>query len=154
MTAPELFALAMLPKLNLALKMKNKAGNTMVFTQLVLAVIPQPGANYVQISDEFNKRLAEIQKSNKSDITFNVLIDNTRLVRQSIEEVEETLIISFGLVVIVILFFFRNFLVAVRPLIDIPISLVATFFVMYLFRVFDQYSDTSRNCTGNRTCGG
>lgn len=98
-----------------------------------LAVIPQPGANYVQISDEFNKRLAEIQKSNKSDISFNVLIDNTRLVRQSIKEVEETLLISFGLVVIVILFFFRNLLVAVRPLVDIPISLVATFFVMYLF---------------------
>jgi len=97
-----------------------------------LAVIPQPGANYVDISDEFNKRLAEIQKSNKSDITFSVLIDNTRLVRQSIEEVEETLLIAFSLVVIVILFFFRNFLVAVRPLIDIPISLVATFFVMYV----------------------
>ncbi|MCE7039691.1 efflux RND transporter permease subunit [Dyadobacter sp. CY312] len=97
-----------------------------------LAVIPQPGANYVNISEEFNKRLEEIQKSNKSDITFSVLIDNTRLVRQSIEEVEETLIISFGLVVIVILFFFRNLLVAVRPLIDIPISLVATFFVMYM----------------------
>ncbi|TDE16181.1 efflux RND transporter permease subunit [Dyadobacter psychrotolerans] len=97
-----------------------------------LAVIPQPGANYVNISEEFNKRLAEIQKSNKSDIKFSVLIDNTRLVRQSIEEVEETLLISFGLVVIVILFFFRNFLVAVRPLIDIPISLVATFFVMYI----------------------
>ncbi|MCF2445013.1 efflux RND transporter permease subunit [Dyadobacter sp. CY345] len=98
-----------------------------------LAVIPQPGANYVKISDTFNERLAEIAKTNKSDITFNVLIDNTRLVRQSVEEVEETLIISFGLVVIVILFFFRNFLVAVRPLIDIPISLVATFFVMYMF---------------------
>jgi hydrophobe/amphiphile efflux-1 (HAE1) family protein len=97
-----------------------------------LAVIPQPGANYVNISEEFNKRLAEIQKSNKSDIVFNVLIDNTRLVRQSIEEVEETLIISFGLVVIVILFFFRSILVAVRPLVDIPISLVATFFVMYI----------------------
>ena len=97
-----------------------------------LAVIPQPGANYVNISEKFNKRLAEIQKSNKSDIKFSVLIDNTRLVRQSIEEVEETLLISFGLVVIVILFFFRNFLVAVRPLIDIPISLVATFFVMYI----------------------
>ncbi|REA62698.1 AcrB/AcrD/AcrF family protein [Dyadobacter luteus] len=97
-----------------------------------LAVIPQPGANYVNISEEFNKRLAEIQKSNKSDITFSVLIDNTRLVRQSIEEVEETLIISFGLVVIVILFFFRSILVAIRPLIDIPISLVATFFVMYI----------------------
>ncbi|PWJ57416.1 HAE1 family hydrophobic/amphiphilic exporter-1/multidrug efflux pump [Dyadobacter jejuensis] len=98
-----------------------------------LAVIPQPGANYIKISDEFNKRLDDIRRSNKSDISFNVLIDNTSLVRQSLEEVEETLFIAFSLVVIVILFFFRNFLVAVRPLIDIPISLIATFFVMYLF---------------------
>ena len=97
-----------------------------------LAVIPQPGVNYVKISDEFNKRLEEIKKSNKSDITFNILIDNTRLVRQSISEVEETLMISFSLVVLVILFFFRNILIAIRPLIDIPISLVATFFVMYV----------------------
>lgn len=97
-----------------------------------LAVVPQPGANYVQIADEFYKRLDAIQQSNQSDITFNVLIDNTRLVRQSIAEVEETLLIAFILVVLVILFFFRNFLIAVRPLIDIPISLVATFFIMYL----------------------
>lgn len=97
-----------------------------------LSVIPQPGANYVQISDEFNKRLEEIKRSNKSDISFTVMLDNTRLVRQSVEEVEETLFIAFGLVVLVILFFFRNFLIAIRPLIDIPISLVATFFVMYL----------------------
>lgn len=97
-----------------------------------LAVIPQPGANYIKIADEFYKRLADIQKSNKSDIVFNVLIDNTRLVRQSISEVEDTLLISFSLVVLVILFFFRNILIALRPLIDIPISLIATFFIMYL----------------------
>src|SRR4029077_6565917 len=76
--------------------------------------------------------LAEIEKTNKSDITFDVLIDNTRLVRNSLKEVEETLLISFSLVVLVILFFFRNWLIALRPLIDIPISLVATFFIMYL----------------------
>lgn len=97
-----------------------------------LAVIPQPGANYVEISDEFNKRLEEIRQTSKSDIQLNVLIDNTRLVRQSIAEVEETLLISFSLVVLVILFFFRNILIAMRPLIDIPISLVATFFIMYI----------------------
>ena len=98
-----------------------------------LAVIPQPGANYIKIADEFNKRLAEIQKENKSDIQFKLLIDNTKNVRQSLKEVEETLVISFGLVVLVIFFFFRNWLIAIRPLIDIPISLVATFFIMYLF---------------------
>jgi hydrophobe/amphiphile efflux-1 (HAE1) family protein len=98
-----------------------------------LAVVPQPGANYIKIADEFTKRLAEIQKENKSDIQFKLLIDNTKNVRQSLKEVEETLIISFSLVVLVIFFFFRNWLIAIRPLIDIPISLVATFFIMYIF---------------------
>ncbi len=95
-------------------------------------ITPQPGANYIRISDEFNKRLAQIQKSNKSDIEFHVLIDNTRNIRKSLEEVIETLMISFSLVVLVIFFFFRNWLIAIRPLIDIPISLVATFFIMYV----------------------
>jgi hydrophobe/amphiphile efflux-1 (HAE1) family protein len=95
-------------------------------------ITPQPGANYIRISDEFNKRLAQIQKSNKSDIEFHVLIDNTRNIRKSLEEVIETLMISFSLVVLVIFFFFRNWLIAIRPLIDIPISLVATFFIMYI----------------------
>jgi hydrophobe/amphiphile efflux-1 (HAE1) family protein len=97
-----------------------------------LAIIPQPGANYIEISDEFKKRLAELEKSDKSDVDLTVLIDTTENVRRSIKEVEETLLISFSLVVLVILFFFRNFLIAIRPLIDIPISLVATFFIMYI----------------------
>jgi len=97
-----------------------------------IAIVPQPGANYIKIADEFYKRLDEIKQSNKSDIIMNVLIDNTENVRKSLEEVKETLFISFGLVVLVILFFFRNFLTAIRPLIDIPISLIATFFIMYV----------------------
>ena len=97
-----------------------------------LAIIPQPGANNIAIADEFNKRLEEIKRSNKADIDFNVLIDNTKTIRRSLSEVKETLIIAFSLVVLVIFFFFRNWLIALRPLIDIPISLIATFFVMYL----------------------
>ncbi len=97
-----------------------------------LAVIPQPGANNIEIADQFYKRLDQIKKNNKSDIEFRVLIDNTTNIRKSLEEVKETLIISFVLVVLVIFFFFRSWSVALRPLIDIPISLVATFFVMYI----------------------
>ncbi|MDE3254015.1 MAG: efflux RND transporter permease subunit, partial [Bacteroidota bacterium] len=97
-----------------------------------LAIIPQPGANNIEIANEFNKRLDQIKKSNKADIDFNVLIDNTINIRKSLEEVKDTLIISFSLVVLVIFFFFRNWLIALRPLIDIPISLVATFFIMYI----------------------
>jgi HAE1 family hydrophobic/amphiphilic exporter-1/multidrug efflux pump len=97
-----------------------------------LAIIPQPGANNIEIADEFNKRLDQIKKSNRSDIELSVLVDNTQNIRKSLAEVKETLAISFGLVVLVIFFFFRNWLIAVRPLIDIPISLVATFFIMYV----------------------
>ena len=97
-----------------------------------LAVIPQPGANYIRIADEFYKRLDEIKSAQKGDIEINTLIDATRNVRRSLEEVKETLLIAFALVVLVIFFFFRNWLIAIRPLIDIPISLIATFFIMYL----------------------
>ena len=96
-----------------------------------IAITPQPGANYIKIADEFYKRLEEIKNGEKEDILFTTLIDNTRNVRKSIKEVAETLLISFSLVVLVIFFFFRNILIAIRPLIDIPISLIATFFIMY-----------------------
>jgi len=97
-----------------------------------LAIIPQPGANYIKIADEFYKRIEDIKKSQKGDFEMTTLIDQTKNVRRSIKEVEETLLISFSLVVLVIFFFFRNWLIAIRPLIDIPISLVATFFIMYI----------------------
>lgn len=97
-----------------------------------LAVVPQPGANNVEIADEFNKRIEQIKKANKSDIEMKVILDNTINIRKSLLEVKETLIISFSLVVLVIFLFFRNWLIALRPLIDIPISLVATFFIMYI----------------------
>ncbi|MBC7586924.1 MAG: efflux RND transporter permease subunit, partial [Chitinophagaceae bacterium] len=97
-----------------------------------LAITPQPGANYINIANEFYKRIEEIKKSEKGDFELTTLIDNTQNVRKSINEVADTLLISFSLVVLVIFFFFRNILIAIRPLIDIPISLIATFFIMYI----------------------
>jgi HAE1 family hydrophobic/amphiphilic exporter-1/multidrug efflux pump len=97
-----------------------------------ISLTPQPGANYINISNEFNKRLEEIKKSQKGDLTFTTLIDNTLNVRQSLKEVGETLAIAIILVILVIFFFFRNWLIALRPLIDIPISLTFTFFIMYV----------------------
>ncbi|MEY4824136.1 MAG: hypothetical protein RLZZ75_1049, partial [Bacteroidota bacterium] len=96
-------------------------------------ISPQPGANYIKIADEFYKRVEDIKKNEKGDFEFTPLIDQTKNVRRAIREVEETLLISFTLVVLVIFFFFRNWLIAIRPIIDIPISLIATFFVMYIF---------------------
>jgi multidrug efflux pump len=99
---------------------------------IAIGIIPLPGANYVSIGDEFFKRLEQVKKEMPEDITLDVSTDQTRFIRRSIAEVEETLLLSFLLVVLIIYLFFRDFLIAVRPLIDIPVSLVATFFIMYL----------------------
>lgn len=98
-----------------------------------LALVPQPGSNYIAIADEFYKRYEQIQKDAPSDIKLSIGIDQTKFVKKSIAEVEETLLIAIGLVVIIIYLFFRDFLIAFRPLIDIPVSLIGAFFIMYLF---------------------
>ena len=99
---------------------------------IALALIPQPGSNYVQISDEFYKRFEQIKKDVPADIGLNIALDQTRFIKKSLVEVKETLLISFVLVVIIIYLFFRSASMAFRPLIDIPVSLIGAFFVMYL----------------------
>ena len=97
-----------------------------------MALIPLPGSNYVAISDEFYKRFEQIKKDVPSDIKVNIALDQTKFIRKSLDEVKETLLISLGLVVLIIYLFFRNASMAFRPLIDIPVSLLGAFFVMYL----------------------
>ena len=75
-----------------------------------IVIIPQPGANNIQIANDFNKKLESIKRLNKSDIEMNLLLDNTKNIRKSISEVEETLFISFAFVVLVIFFFFSRHL--------------------------------------------
>jgi len=99
---------------------------------LSIGLIPLPGANYVSIANEFYKRLEEIRREMPADIKLDVSIDQTKFIKRAITEVEETLLISFLLVVLIIFLFFRDFVIAIRPLIDIPVSLTATFFIMYL----------------------
>ena len=99
---------------------------------IAIAVIPQPGTNYIAISNDVQKRLEEIKKELPVDIRMEVSSDQTINIRKSISEVKETLAISFILVVLIIYLFFRDWLIAIRPLIDIPISLIGAFFIMYL----------------------
>lgn len=98
-----------------------------------IAVQPQPGSNYLDIAKEVYKRKAEIEKTLPTDIKLGTILDYTVFVKNSVEEVAETLLIAIVLVVIIIFLFFRDWIVAVRPLIDIPVSLVGTFFIMYIF---------------------
>lgn len=99
---------------------------------IALAVVPQPGSNYVSISDEFFKRLEQIKKDVPEDIKIDIALDQTKFIKKSILEVEETLMIAFLLVVMIIYAFFRDWIIAIRPLIDIPVSLIGAFFIMYL----------------------
>lgn len=96
-----------------------------------MAIVPQPGSNYISIADEFNRRFDQIKKELPADITTKILLDTTKPIRKSLEEVKETLVISIGLVVLIIFLFFRSFNMAFRPLIDIPVSLIGAFFIMY-----------------------
>lgn len=99
---------------------------------IAVGVVPLPGANYVEIASEFFKRLEQVKSEMPEDIKIDLSTDQTRFIRRSIAEVQETLLLSFVLVVLIIYLFFRDFLIAIRPLIDIPVSLTATFFIMYL----------------------
>lgn len=98
-----------------------------------LALVPLPGANYVSIADEFYKRMDQLKKEVPADIKLNIALDQTVFIKRAISEVQETLLISFLLVVLIIYLFFRDALIAFRPLIDIPVSLIASFFIMYMF---------------------
>lgn len=97
-----------------------------------LGVVPQPGANYIAIADEFYKRLDQIKKDLPKDFRVGIALDNTKFVKRSILEVKETLLIAIILVILIIYLFFRDWIVAFRPLIDIPVSLIGAFFIMYL----------------------
>src|SRR5688572_2622638 len=97
-----------------------------------MAIIPQPGSNYVAISDEFYRRYEQLKEEMPKDFELNIAMDQTRFIKKSISEVQETLIISLILVVLIIYLFFRDWLIALRPLIDIPVALTGAFFIMYL----------------------
>ncbi|CAD0008208.1 efflux RND transporter permease subunit [Flavobacterium salmonis] len=97
-----------------------------------LAIVPMPGANYLDISSEFYKKYETLKKDLPKDIKLNIALDNTLFVKKSVLEVAETLGISILLVIIIIYLFFRDWAIAFRPLIDIPVSLIATFFIMWM----------------------
>ncbi len=93
---------------------------------------PQPGANQIQIADEAYRRLELIKKDLPKDVIASVGFDSTEYVRKSIKEVEETIFIAIGLVVLIIFLFLRTWRSTFIPAIVIPISLIGGFFIMFL----------------------
>ncbi len=99
---------------------------------VAVAVTPQPGSNHIDIADEFYHRIDQIKKDLPSDLRFNVAMDTTANIRKAIVEVVETILIAFGLVLLVIFVFLRHWRTTIIPMLAIPISLVGAFFIMYL----------------------
>ncbi len=97
-----------------------------------VAVQPQPGANAIEITDEFYKRFEALKKELPKDIQLNIGYDFTAFVRKAITEVEETLLIAFGLVVLIIFIFLRDWRSTIIPVVAIPVSIISAFFIMYL----------------------
>ncbi len=97
-----------------------------------LAISAQPGANYLDIAKEVNIRMEALKYDMPEDLSIHRFLDYTVFVQRSVDEVKETLLIAIALVILIIFAFFRDWVIAIRPLIDIPVSLIGTFFVMYL----------------------
>ena len=97
-----------------------------------IGIVAQPGANNIDISDRLYKKLEQIKRDLPEDVTFTMGFDSTQYIRASIAEVEETIIIAFCLVLAVIFLFLRDWRTTLIPVATIPISLIGSFFVMYL----------------------
>ncbi len=104
-------------------------GNRMVG----VAVVPQPNTNAIAIADEFYKRMEEIERDLPEDYKVEVGYDFTKYVRRSVKEVQETLLLAFGLVALIIFLFLRDWRSTVIPVIAIPVSIVSAFFVVWIF---------------------
>ena len=97
-----------------------------------IVVIPQPGANHIDIANEVYKRMETMKKDLPEDVTYQYSFDNTKFIRASINEVKTTVYEAFILVIIIIFLFLRDWRVTLVPCIVIPVSLIGAFFVMYL----------------------
>ena len=95
------------------------------------AIVPQPGANNIEIADAMYERLEKIKKDLPADIQLGIGFDKTKFIRDSIDEVEQTIYVAFGLVVMIIFLFLRDWRTTIIPVIVIPIALIGAFFVMY-----------------------
>ena len=97
-----------------------------------VGITPQPGANQIEIADEVYKRVAQLKNEIPADIVIGTNFDTTLGIRKAITEVEETILIAFGLVLLVIFAFLRSWRTTLIPIIAIPISLISGFFIMYI----------------------
>ena len=97
-----------------------------------VVLMPQPGANQIEIVDEFYRRVAQIKKELPADLELGIGFDISQYIRQSVEEVRQTFFIALSLVVAIIFLFLRDWRTTLIPALVIPVSLIGVFLVMHL----------------------
>ncbi|MGE0419830.1 MAG: efflux RND transporter permease subunit [Acetobacteraceae bacterium] len=99
---------------------------------IILLVFKQPGANVIETVERIKAALPRLEAAIPPAIRVNVVMDRTQTIRASLHEVQFTLVLSVGLVVMVIFLFLRNLWATIIPSITVPVALICTFAVMYL----------------------
>lgn len=97
-----------------------------------VVVTPQPGANHINIANAVYDRMELMKKDLPEDVQYEYGFDNTRFIRASINEVKVTLYKAFILVILIIFLFLRDWRVTLIPCLVIPVSIIGSFFVMYM----------------------
>ena len=127
---------------------------------VLVIMFKQPQANIIDTVDRIRQALPALKASIPSGIDFTVTMDRTTTIRASVRDVERTLLISVGLVILVVFLFLRNAQATLIPSVAVPVSLIGTFGVMYLCRLQPRQSlahgadDFDGVCRGRRDRGG
>jgi multidrug efflux pump len=98
-----------------------------------LIILRQPGANIIDTVDRVKAELPSLKASIPAGIKLDVVLDRTTTIRASVREIERTLLIAIALVILVVFIFLRSPRATLIPAVVVPVSLIATFGVMYLF---------------------
>jgi HAE1 family hydrophobic/amphiphilic exporter-1 len=99
---------------------------------IVLAIQRQPGTNTVKVVDAIRELLPSFREQLPAAVDLSILYDRSQSIRESVHDVEFTLILTIGLVILVIFLFLRNLSATIIPSLAVPMSIVGTFAVMYL----------------------
>src|SRR5436190_4069077 len=98
-----------------------------------IGIFQSPGSNALAIADNVRKTMAELKRNMPEGIEFQIVYDPTQFIRASIEAVVETLLEAIALVVVVVILFLQTWRASIIPLLSVPISIIGTFAVMYVF---------------------
>jgi multidrug efflux pump subunit AcrB len=99
---------------------------------VLLIIFRQPGANIIETVDRIRAAIPQLKSEIPAGIDINVVVDRSSTIRASVRDVEMTLILSIGLVILVVFLFLRNGRATFIPSVAVPVSLIGTFGVMYL----------------------